>query len=184
MAGTKRYQKGRVIPAASLNQNARLQTTKVIGGRGVSVSGAGQEIVIDSTQPQRSAVMTRVLFAQVVSAQDDYVTCYAYNPVAAATYGTVYIAKPWYLRKTPINGQTLTFLPSTTIEFTYTSATRRYAENTSSGDAEYQVLTPPYIVGEILRVTGPNPTGVLDGSGNPILYEDMNVSGRTWAQEP
>lgn len=49
MSNSDRYKKGAVIPAASLNKNAKLQTTKVVGGKGVRVSGQGQEIVITQT---------------------------------------------------------------------------------------------------------------------------------------
>lgn len=49
MPNSARYTKGGKIAAASLNKNAKLQTTKVVGGKGVRVSGQGQEIVITQT---------------------------------------------------------------------------------------------------------------------------------------
>lgn len=58
MPNSSRYKKGAVIPAASLNKNARLQTTKVVGGKGIRVSGQGQEIVISQTGVARGGGTT------------------------------------------------------------------------------------------------------------------------------
>lgn len=63
MADAKTFTQGGKIKAKDLNSNATRQTTKVQGGKGISVSGQGQEIVINITDTARAPRVGRAYWA-------------------------------------------------------------------------------------------------------------------------
>lgn len=85
--------------------------------------------------------------------------------------GTVDITvlKPWTLRRTPFDGETVDG-----IDYTYSSAVER--EATDGETTETQQVTPDYFVGAVIYVVAVN-----EDQADVI---DANVDGRAWAVVP
>jgi hypothetical protein len=112
-----------------------------------------------------------VLVLTLVTHEDDYLVCQAID-------STEYlVAKPYELRRTPFDGQTIDG-----VTYVYSSADERTAYGATSADTETQFITPAYRVGaEIFAVLVQGDTGVdPTPSGAPITYLEMN-QGRAWA---
>lgn len=98
---------------------------------------------------------------------------------------TQYVAKPYLLRQTPFDGETIN-----DVLYTYTTANERVASDESTPVAdqepdETQVITPSYYIDEIILVVNRD-TGVeIDNSGERndgkgIGFEEVGY-GRAWA---
>lgn len=111
---------------------------------------------------------------QVVSVGTDYLVCSRHNGTSAEA-GSVKVALPYLLRKTPFDGKT-----RNSIAYTYSSVTQRTA-----GGSEAQLITPSYVADDIIYaisgVTGG--TGVTDENSEPVTWLDLNLDGRAWAKE-
>ena len=120
---------------------------------------------------------------EVQSESADTLTCKRVDPTDPAmvtTFGDpVEVAKPYQLRRTPFDGETVTF-PDGGVTFTYTADNKRDA--TDGTDMEEQEVTPFYYTGELLicafMVTG------LAADMVPVRYADINTAGRAWAAVP
>lgn len=132
---------------------------------------------------------TQLRSFQVVSIQDDYITCNTWVP-STETAGSddVYVAKPYLLRTTPFDTIAITYQNGDEITYTYDTERRRLATLTAVGTdpEEFQVVTPDYYVGEIV-VAKNGKSGVLFDEGGedeaPIIWEDINQAARLWARE-
>lgn len=119
-------------------------------------------------QPRGKSGGSPVLVLTLVTHGDDYLTC------EDADSNTVYVAKPYELRRTPFDGETIGG-----VTYTYTSASER--EATDGVDTETQFITPAYVVGaEIFAIKVQGNTGVQTAEPADILYIEMN-QGRAWA---
>lgn len=112
----------------------------------------------------------------LVSHENDYLEC------EDAGSNTVYVAKPYELRRTPFDGETIGG-----VEYTYVSASERTAsDGASPPEEETQYITPSYVVGaEIYAVRPATETGVetTDSPPEAITLIEMN-QGRAWAYDP
>ena len=120
------------------------------------------------------------LTAQVVAAQNDYLECKIYDEVSATAGVTIFVAKPWMLRRTPFHGATITYLNGQSITYTYVSQRERTANDGAT--SETQVMTPDYYVGEVIDVIEKR-TNVALPDGSKATLQDRNTCGRFWAQE-
>lgn len=110
--------------------------------------------------------------------EDDYLAGNLYDASADTTGELVYVAKPYYLRKTPFDGETITYNDGSDVEYIYTDNRTRTADDGT--DTEIQYMTPDYYVDEIITVMAGG-TGVNGGDGEECLWVDLNSAGRTWA---
>ncbi len=115
---------------------------------------------------------------QVVDFKDDYLECEFFDEFKDVADGRVDVAKPWMLRRTPFDGETIDYRGQS-ISYVYTSDRERTATGATS---ETQVMTADYYVGESLTVI-PVRTGVELPDGSLAVWEDINTCGRFWAQE-
>ena len=118
-------------------------------------------------QPRGKSGGSAVLVLTLVTHNDDYLVC------EDADLNTVNVAKPYELRRTPFDGETIGG-----VTYTYASASER--EAVGGFDAETQFITPAYVVGaEIFALASQGSTGVTSAE----TYIEMN-QGRAWAYDP
>jgi hypothetical protein len=129
----------------------------------------------------------RARYHQITSIGDDYligVTCEVGADGRAANAGgtSVYIAKNWRHRKTPFHNKTWNG-----ISYVYSSNVERVA--TSPTKTETQVITPPYVVGDIILAgtgfLGVGALGLIGRAieGSRIVWLDLNDDGRAWSRK-
>ena len=94
---------------------------------------------------------------------------------SGTTTGTVFnVAKPYALRQTPFDGQTIGGVTRT-----YSSSLTRVASNSDFGQVE--VIVPSYIPGvSLIYITATDHTDVFV-SGSELKFLDLNTDGRVWA---
>ena len=119
----------------------------------------------------------------VISVQANYLTC---NTKADGSGTTYYVAKPTRLRSSDtaaraVAGQTYTVTKSgfTTGVASGDAQTCTATRSSDSGTDTLEVVEP-YLAGDEICAL-PFPTGILDGSSNPINLLDANVDARHWA---
>jgi hypothetical protein len=125
-----------------------------------------------------SSAMFQVFFIYAVDA--NYLVGNPYDMIAgAASSKQVAIAKPWKLRVTPFDGQTING-----ISYVYSSHVQRTATN-ADADEEIQVVVPDYLAGTdyVLAVYCPQGTAVADWNSKATIWQDVNYDGRAWARQ-
>lgn len=124
----------------------------------------------------------RFALFQVDEEKDDYLLCrrYRHGETPAESAATVAVAKPRLLQRTPFDGATIDY-GTLQVAYEYLGANRRSA--TAGDDQETQAITPSYFASDVLRAVY-GPTGVVDGEGAGIVWEDTNAGARAWAVEP
>jgi hypothetical protein len=115
----------------------------------------------------------------ITGVDGDYVTAHTLRDGHEGAQ-TIYIAKPYLLRRTPFDG-----LSRSGITYTYSSHVTRQADDGSS--TEDQVVVPGYVAGDVIYAVRPiGGTGVTrpDGSGGTydVTWLDLNCDGRAWAK--
>ncbi len=118
--------------------------------------------------------------AQIVEIEDDYLKCQTYDEVTEDATVTLYVAKPWMLRRDPFDGETIVFPNGQSITYTYVDDRERDADDGSTN--ETQVMTPGYYVGEVIDVFRKR-TNVIDENDDHCRWQDRNTCGRFWALE-
>jgi len=111
--------------------------------------------------------------AIIKSVTADYLTCKELDADDAETGDTLYVMKPWLMRRSVFDGQTVN-----NVSYTYSSDTERVA-TPSGGDPEDQLVTQDYYIGAKI-IVGTKKTE-SDAGGNATQYYDVNDSGRAWA---
>jgi hypothetical protein len=111
----------------------------------------------------------------------DYIMCHGYDTVNDEEDDEdILIAKPYLLRQTPFDGESIVFSESQTITYTYSDEATRSA--TDGTDTETQVIVPSYFENDeiiaVSRISGG--TGVVVNDVQ-LAWEDMNTTGRFWA---
>lgn len=106
--------------------------------------------------------------------QGDYLVC----EDSASPANEFLVAKPYELRRTPFDGQTVAG-----VDYTYVSNSERDADD--GVDQETQFITPDYVSGhEIYAIKPQGGTGVTDDSSPAQAVEYLEVNqGRAWAAE-
>ena len=115
----------------------------------------------------------------VVTEFSNYLQC------TDANNNTVYVAKPYLLRASVYVGTRMLF-DGLNHAFLSTGVNTRTDTVTLEGTPVVfqQLILDQYFVNDILQCTQPaGGTGLLDGSGNPILWQDTNEDARGWATE-
>lgn len=190
------WKRGDQISSVRLNQirDAVLKSIRGgvgLDGLGINVTFSGDRLTIqDNSKRFVQSVLVRRL--RVKEVKDDYLRCFSWTPNTDDNDGEegdkdIFVAKPYLLRKTPFDGESIVY-PSKTISYTYASQGERTA--TSGADSETQVLIPEYFVDdEILAIRNIiGSTGVVASEETPagttdIGWEDMNTAGRFWAKK-
>lgn len=106
----------------------------------------------------------------------DYYRCRTWD---GTTEGTTdyYVAKPYYLRRTPFDGQTIG-------DLTYSYTDDDYRTVTAFGKSALQVVVPYFNTDDIIYAAELS-SGVATSTtaGSPVTLVDMNADGRYWLRE-
>ncbi len=181
----QRWRRGDAVTADRLNRLQDAVVSVLYAGKGIGVRKSGKNVVLENTAAIPHYDPTPAFF-EVNESTGDYIQCHPYDPIsgAASTGTTVDVAKPYMLRKTPFDGETITYEDGAVIEYTYTTYRQRSAESSGIG-TETQIMTPDYYDGEVIRAVRGN-TGVTastTSTGDRIGWEDINTCGRFWARK-
>lgn len=152
----------------------------VVGGRNIQRTRTlnGTLLVPDEVKqaatPTEPGTIKRYLIRSV---EADHLVC---AEVGGAD--GILIAKPWRLRRTPFDGQAITFDDENggtyTVNYTYTTSIKRTVRIGQSF-TEVQVVIPRYKpdFDYIFAMSAENGTGVTD-----VDLIDINADGRAWAR--
>jgi hypothetical protein len=140
---------------------------------------AGQASPVASVRERSGLEVCRMV---VTALHDDYLTCHTLTGAGAdEAEGDVdiLVAKPPDLRKTGWDGATVNGR-----SYVYASASERTSTLVADGSTEVQLVTPDYYVGAEIRAECDirGGTGLLDGDGKLIVWEDVNRAGRAWSE--
>lgn len=181
-----RLTKGDRIPAAWLNQvvEAIAQRITLVGGR---VRRHGTSVILQPGSAGAAAAAPRpVRMFRLTSVSPDYIEALEWDGETLA--GTaVTIAKPWLLRKTPFDGESIGGFSFGSFS---ADGTERTVTKISDSSTEDQIVVPAYTVagggydGDVIFAMRPvGGTGAVDGDDEPIVWQDLNADARAWAQE-
>lgn len=163
------HQRAEAVADQTTLQSAAMGSALILWLETGSGTGARMALVhLACLEPPSAAVRMRVK-----TIQGDYLSCLTWD---GSTEGTdpIAVARPWDLRRSPFDGQTVNG-----ISYTYTSDVQRTA--TLTGVSEIQLITPDYFVDAEIFVISAT-TGVT-ASGNPVHYLDLNTSARAWYRQ-
>lgn len=129
---------------------------------------------------------TRVALLELVEVGYDYLICRGHDPNTGDFMDSVAVAKPYPLQRTPFDGVTLN-VGGLSVTYTYASQVDRRTASSPGEESEVHLVTPDYIVGEIItairaEVAGGDNTGLADVDGNEIEWVEIG-GGRVWAVE-
>ena len=111
---------------------------------------------------------------QIKTIADDYLVCNEWDGDEASDED-IYVARPYELRKTPFDGETVNGYA-----FSYnTLATER--TSTGGGDSEDQVIVPEYFVGQIILAIELDDT-LVTVSGSAVTWQEFQPA-RQWAKK-
>lgn len=179
--GDKAPRRGEPITAEFLNfvaDHVLRRVTVAQNGRATVKNG---RLTLDLDGPAAPPV---IRYMRVQSVEADYITAIAYNPATDTEIGAeISVAKPYGIRQTPFDGQTISYDDGTSLSYSYSTQRKRTATDTSDSSTEEQVVTPDYFVDDEIQAMRMN-TGLQDTSGNDIMWVDMNtMTPRYWATE-
>jgi len=174
------WRPGQPLRADRLTDMDRAIPAGLTGVAGMSSHQIGSNVVFEG--PGTAPITPRALpLFQITGIQDDYLECLYFNPIGWAPGSrAISVAKPFLLRRWPLDGSTITYENGDVISYVYASGRERTA--TKGAETEVQVMTPDYALDEIIRGL-PGPTGDTDLAGISIVYEDANTCGRFWARQ-
>jgi hypothetical protein len=114
----------------------------------------------------------------VQSVGADHLVCRHLEPDGSVGTVDVFAAKPWTLRRTPFDGQTIDGK-----SFVYSDNATRTV--TKDAQEETQAITPDYAVDDVIFAAVTDVLGQIDPEdvydpGRTVLV-DANVDGRAWA---
>lgn len=143
------------------------QMNALVDGVNRSLVGVSTPLQPSVSKGGASAILRLTLIAHF----DDYLEC------QDAALNTIYVAKPYELRRTPFDTLTIDG-----VTYTYVSESERNA--VGGFDEEAQFITPSYRDGgEIYAVKVKGGTGIETAEPAPIDYIEIN-QGRAWAYDP
>lgn len=170
----RRYVAGRTpLTARRLNQLGERFTRLERDARTVDLTGRPRGI------PKKVAQRMRLK-----SVGYDYITCRTLDEDGNEGDEDIIVAKPEELQRTPWDGKTIAG-----VAYTISGVQARNATQSSPAANETQVVIPTYQVavtnydGSVIFAVKPyGGTGVVDGDGVPVEWQDLNVAGRAWAK--
>jgi hypothetical protein len=126
-------------------------------------------VVRGSSESSPGAIFARQFIISGISG--DYLECHTLSGTSSGS-GTVYVARPYLLRRTIWSGATRNGV-------TYTYSANQTRSASTGGTAITEKVTPSYQAGDVIigvvRVGG----GVgVDG----VDWVDLNLDGRAWAE--
>jgi hypothetical protein len=123
----------------------------------------------------------RVYPMRVINEDGDFLVCVPADENvgnALPSYGSVRVAKPYLLRRTPFDGKS-----RAGITYYYDSAYQRRAYD-EDNHTETQIIVPPYVAGDTIYTTRSVVGGIaITPAGQPqgiTEFLDLNVAGRYW----
>lgn len=120
---------------------------------------------------------------------DDYILCKLVGDYGPTT-GTIAVAKPFLLRRSPFDGHTIHGLT-----YAYSDSLTRTVTRVSDSLQELQIVAPTWLLpdgsatptaylGDIIQAA-PGPTGLVDANNIPIGWtEILGDGGRVWSVVP
>lgn len=184
------------LSTKDLNQIMRLCLRQIRGIGPISVDYFGDRVTIGikDERPRLPDVTNYVAQYRVLEEFDDCLLCevcvppnnetdltsemYEAEPIIESIGGQVWVTKPFWLQRTPWDGQAIDFFGQPGV-FSYTGLGERTAtlEDETTVD---QVITPSYVPGDIIFAAKLS-TGILVAdTDQPIAWTDINTAGRTW----
>lgn len=153
----------------------------VLAGEGILLSYTQQGTRIQINQKRLSSEPSEIKQFIVKSVNADTLTCHEYDGTTEGN-SDITVAKPWRLRRTPFDGQTIVFTDENGSNY---SATYVYSSNVSrqvtiGSVIENQVVIPRFKIDfDIIFADQPsNGTGLTD-----VIWCDTNRDGRAWAKK-
>ncbi len=112
---------------------------------------------------------------KIKNIQGDYLVCVRWDGVTESDESTS-VARPMLLRTSILSHNGVTFV--------YTDYVTRTASKTGETD-ETQVIVPAYAIGDQIFGTKNifGGTGTVSASGEPVVWNDMNMDARAWAKQ-
>lgn len=182
----KYSEKGLYAPVwKELNRILRyIQEIAPTTGHGVDVKRTMNGSLIRSTKradAEPGSVLNQYILKEILG---DYLRCRTYDDGGEGGVD-IFIAKPFRLRQTPFDGETITFDSdgdSYVASYSYLSSTNRMV--TIGGVQERQIVVPTWKTDFdiIYAMEVVEPTGVEDEDENPITLLDINADGRAFAR--
>lgn len=177
------WSRGTVIEAQDLDRIVSALAKHIVGGDGIIIRRDGVNTIISAARRPLAGVGVTggaaVSWAMVTGLEDDYVTCVEYSPDSTSTGGaSLNVAKPYHLRRTPFDGETVTYLTGSELIYTYDATNPEYkrtAEN-ALGYVETQQITPSYFSGEVLTIAE-TVTGVTG-----VEWLDISSFSKFWGR--
>ena len=196
---TRRFKSGQAITEQQLETLRRRSLEVPEAGTGMEVQQVGNRWVVSLSRER--IIPSAIDRFKIVEIKKDHLRCNFHNATheeeevtPAQNTTTIFIAKPFQLRKTPFDGETILYPNTQSITYTYESDEFGRAREADDGtDTEDQVMTPDYFIGEeILAVfietglktnaTEDPPVGSSPFVEQRIFWEDLNNCGRFWAK--
>lgn len=147
------------------------------------ITNAVHKVEAQATRIERAPIVPGVLCAvpMVVSAEShDYITCHTWDGDSAGSADIV-VAKPYLLRKTPMDG-----VERDGYTYSWSGVATRTSTKTSDSSTEVQYITPSYVAasatydGDIIYAI--LCALHLEIDGEQVMYVDANLDGRMWSK--
>jgi hypothetical protein len=165
------FRKGDRLLADDLNKLAQAIIERLTGGNGVSVSSFLRSAVVTAEKIVVPPVeLTQV---EVQSQEDDYLKCRTLDASGNTGPNDIYVMKPWTLRRSPFDGQTVNG-----VSYAYASHWSRTADGEES-----QLITQDYFAGAVIYVMNMNISIEVE-TGIFTRMIDVNADARAWAVPP
>ena len=113
---------------------------------------------------------------QVVGLERDRLACKKFADGGSGAE-TIYVALPWWLRRTPHDGTTRNGL-----QYAYIDESNRTATRLMDERIQDEAIVPTYLAGDILYAIKVDHTDVTGPDGTELTLLDSNVDGRVWAE--
>lgn len=150
-------------------------------GAGVNKRTMGGQALNDPSVLRRDAApVSKVTRRAKINSSDGDVLLVQFfdNGDGSLTGAEFPAAKPYLLRRTPFDGETISYINGDSITYTYTNDyTRTHDDGTDSADF---TVYPTWFVGEVVKLEQVN-TGILYNS-SPVVWEVVDTSARQWTE--
>ena len=113
---------------------------------------------------------------KLVGLQRDRLPCKKFSGEVSGDE-TIYVALPWWLRRTPHDGTTRNGL-----QYAYIDESNRTATRLMDERIQDEAIVPTYLAGDILYAIRVDHTDVNDPDATELTLLDLNVDGRVWAE--